>query len=1118
MPTPTNSRPPTRSRRTRPRLRPRALAFLGASLALPCLRAEQAEFLSDHPASPWLRHQQEWGEFGRDTAAARPGTAGSPLRIGQETFAKGLGHHANGEIVIDLDAGHYTAFRACVGVQWQGGQKGSVIFRIRADERTVFETGPMSDSDPARQVEVPLAGVRELRLIAGDAGDGIACDMANWAEARLACDPHTPRFGPATLAFDGVPAPPPSDSACGFALVACETGPQVAVMPAARSLTASVDRGEEVRCSIPIANLTEPLQITVEIAVTGDAPAEVELVTGTTSIVRRLAGNSSATLLSAPLTPGDAAEIALVARGVDGEAGVRWGELRWLRTDQTAGIPLAFPPPPATLPPPALPSYRPAIEQELIEWDWRMQDGIGTAREPRTWTQAIALILERGDRLIEHLAAASTLPAEHSAQWEVARRQYHELSATDAATESEWERLWRDLHGLRRAIALGNPLARTGPILFVKRVPSSFSHQLTQYSGRCARPGGGVFVLDAPGFSMQCRQLAATLPTGSYLHPEVAWDGTRVLFAFCQTDPLATDWRANTSQFYHLFEMAADGAEPRQLTDGPYDDFAPRCLPDGKILFLSTRRGGFHRCGQGPCPVHTLALANVDGSQPRVISFHETHEWDPAVLNDGRIIYTRWDYVDRHAVHYQQLWSARPDGSNVQAFYGNNTLNPVGVWEARPVPGSNRVMATAGAHHAMTAGSIILLDVTRGIDGLAPITRLTKDALFPESEFPVGPWHAPAGVTAPPAVPPEERRWPGHCYRTPCPLSESFFLAAYSFDPLIGEPQANRPNMFGLYLVDRFGNKELLYRDLNIGSVWPAPLRARPIPPAVPSTLAETEPGEGTFLLHDVYASWPQLNVSRGTIRRLRIVQVLPKTTPNANTPRVGLANASPGKQVLGTVAVEPDGSAYFRAPSGIPLAFQALDERGMAVQTMRSLTYLQPGEQTSCVGCHEDRATAPLPGRAPQAAQRAPSAIEPAPEGSRPLSYPILVQPVLDRHCAECHSASEPKAGIDLTGAPAGEFTASYNALAPRVPYSEWKGTPQANAEPLTRPDLFGARASPLMSMLLKGHNEVSLSGVEIERLVTWMDANALFYGTFDPGDQERQRRGERIAGPALE
>jgi hypothetical protein len=752
-------------------------------------------------------------------------------------------------------------------------------------------------------------------------------------------------------------------------------------------------------------------------------------------------------------------------------------------------------------------------EQEPLERDWRMQDGIGTARNPSTYADASALLLKRGDALLHDLREAGVDLRREQAEWERLRGM------------APGEETWRKLHELRRRIALCNPLAQVGPLLFVKQVPSCFSHQLTQYYGSCARPGGGIFVLDEPGVSMRCRQLATELPVGSYQHAEVSYDGKKVLFAFCPVDSAPANRETHLDRFYHLYEMSAAGEGLRQLTTGAYDDFAPRYLPDGHLVFTSTRRGGFHRCGRGPCPTYTLATANADGSDPHPLSFHETHEWDPAVLNDGRIIYTRWDYVDRHAVHYQQLWSAHPDGSNVRAFYGNHTLNPVGIWEAQPIPGSHRVMATAAAHHAMTAGSIILLDTTRGIDGPDPLTRLTPDALFPESEAPVAQgasgrstWHAPAGVATPPPVPPEAVRWPGHCYRTPWPLSEKYFLAAYSFDPLIGEPGANPPNQFGLYLVDCFGNKELLYRDAEISSLWPIPLRPRQQPPAYPSTA--TNAPTGTFFLQNVRAAWPYL--PDVPVSRLRILQVLPKTTPHANTPTVGLANASPGKQVLGTVPVEADGSAYFRAPAGLALAFQALDERGQSVQTMRSVVYLQPGENAACIGFHEPRASAPAPRGAALALQRSPSDIAPAPEGSRPLSYPLLVQPVLDKHCVSCHGGAQPRAGLVLSGAPQGRYTTSYNALAPRVSFSAWGGKPGdfrvANSEPLTQPDFFGARGSPLMKMLLRGHHKVVLDSADIERLATWMDANALFYGTFAPADQARQQRGERIAGPKLE
>lgn len=771
---------------------------------------------------------------------------------------------------------------------------------------------------------------------------------------------------------------------------------------------------------------------------------------------------------------------------------------------------------------PASPGATPS-EIKQIEEDWRKQDGIGTERAPSSLRAAVEKTLQRGDRLIADLQASGVDLGNKPSRWEALRGEFRKLAAGGTSDGPDWEQLWRNVHWLRREIVFANPLANVGPLLFVKQVPSMFSHQLTQYYGSCARPGGGVFVLDAPGRSMTCRQLAAgALPLGSYQHPEVSFDGKKILFAYCHAETTPTNRESHLDRFYHLYEMNADGTGLKQLTDGPYDDFAPRYLPDGRIVFISTRRGGFHRCGRGPCPVYTLALSNADGSNPRPISYHETHEWDPVVTHDGRVLYTRWDYVDRNAVFYQQLWSARPDGSDVRIFYGNNTYNPVGIWECRAVPGSKRVMATAAAHHAMTAGSIILVDVTRGVDGPEPITRLTPDAPFPESEVPVinrgsGKWFNPVGFTPPP-LPPEAVRWPGHCYRTPCPLSEKYFFAAYSFDPLIGEPDANWPGMFGLYLVDAFGNKELVYRDPEISSLWPVPLRPRPRPPVLPSLLDQTDRKEGVFLLKNVYAAWPPL--PQGSVKRLRIVQVLPKTTWHANDPMVGVAHASPGKQVLGTVPVEADGSAYFRAPAGVALAFQALDEFNRAVQIMRSVTYLQPGERTSCVGCHEPRSVTPATGRAPAALAREPSIIEPGPDGSKPLSYPLLVQPVLDKHCVRCHNPQKPEGKLVLTGEPEGRFTRSYNALAPRVSYSAWGGTPQrpSNSEPVTQPGFFGSLNDPLIKLLRQGHYDAVLSREDYDRLTTWMDANALFYGTFDPADQARQRRGERIAGPKLE
>ncbi|MCP5526518.1 MAG: hypothetical protein H7A47_06885 [Verrucomicrobiales bacterium] len=775
------------------------------------------------------------------------------------------------------------------------------------------------------------------------------------------------------------------------------------------------------------------------------------------------------------------------------------------------------------------PDLHAEIADALIEWDWRMQDGIQTPREPRTHRQAMAKLRDRMAALVAERHRLGNLNPDEANAWAA-------VAAVDwnaVGEGAESETLWLELHRLRRRLLLGHPLFPKAPLLYLKHVPSVMSHQLTQAYGYCARPGGGLFVLTEPGVSMRTRDLTPpALVPGNFMTPEISFDGSKVFFAYCpvQEAPIAWDFNDATRHLrYHLYELLPATGGLRPLTRGDTDNFSPVALPGGDVLYVSTQRGGFHRCGRGPCFVYTLARMGPDGQEPRSVSFHETHEWDPCLLNDGRVVYTRWDYVDRNAVHYEQLWSARPDGSDARICFGNNTWNPTGIWEARSIPGSNRLMATAGPHHGMSAGSIILVDPARGVDGPAPLTRLTPEVRFPESESPLAfgpnptgydfdtpvsqywraPFHEPWAETT---IPEEESRWPGHCYKSPWPLSETLFLVSYSFDQLVGEPGPNLANMFGLYLVDAFGNKELIYRDPAISSLWARPLAPRPAPPEIGSPVPEGTVGTGTFFVRDVRQGWPALPEDV-PVTQLRIIQVLLKTTPHADSPRVGAAFAAPGKQVLGTVPVEADGSACFEAPARTPVLFQALDARGRAVQTMRSLVYLQPGEHQSCVGCHEHRMTAPASAALPQALRRAPSRIAPGPDGSLPFSYPRLVQPVLDRHCVRCHDGQEPDRPV-LTGEPEGAFTKSYNALVSRVSFSAWN-RPDQNLEPLTEPLRFGASASPLVALLDGGHGEVRLSSADEERLYTWIDANALFYGTFDVAEQGKQLAGRMVAGP---
>ncbi len=289
----------------------------------------------------------------------------------------------------------------------------------------------------------------------------------------------------------------------------------------------------------------------------------------------------------------------------------------------------------------------------------------------------------------------------------------------------------------------------------------------------------------------------------------------------------------------------------------------------------------------------------------------------------------------------------------------------------------------------------------------------------------------------------------------------------------------------------------------------------------MPGTLDERLGDEGEFMVTDVRVSHFPIPENRRIVE-LRIFQVLPKSrTHVANKPRIGYANAESARMLLGTVPVEADGSAYFRAPAAKPLYFQAVDETGRAVQSMRSVTYLQPGERRTCIGCHEPRnqAVASHKGR-PRAGRRTPSAIKPGPEGTSPFSFPYLVQPILDKHCVGCHDGSQgkDKSKIALTGEPAGKFTKSYENLKPFVRWYEWGG---ASIEPIvTRPGRIGADESPLTKVLTDAVHapHLKLKDAELRRLYLWLDGNAPFYGAYETETRLAQKTGRLIPPPDLQ
>lgn len=716
-------------------------------------------------------------------------------------------------------------------------------------------------------------------------------------------------------------------------------------------------------------------------------------------------------------------------------------------------------------------------------------------------------VLERGQKLAADLASAG-VDTSRAAELlrEVAAK------APDATGEARGD-LWRLARHTVREMAFRNPLLSFDSILFAKQVPGSFSHMSDQYYGWWSRPGGGLFILSGwkTGEPVE-RCLTSSFPEGSFMRPELSWDGKRILFAYCRYYPHVAGLpdkqnKENVPEdaFYHVFEMNVDGTGVRQLTHGRYDDFDARYLPSGEIIFLSTRRGqktqasaanamatlnatlpdAYVRCGGDayrPVAVYTLHLMDRDGGNVRPLSPFENFEWTPSIASDGRILYARWDYIDRNNMPYMGLWSMNPDGTNPRMVYGNFTHSPHCVFEARPIPGSHKLIFTASAHHAITGGSLVLLDPLQGFDGPEPLTRLTPEVCFPEIEG-----------------------WPETYYTNPFPLSETYYLTAWSTECVARQGTSGPNNSIGLYLFDAFGNLELINRDSEISCMYPIPLRPRQMPQVIAGPVDWTG-GEGRFVLLDVYEGLG--DVPRGTVKALRVVAVPPKTQPNMNTPNLGVTSDDPGKCVLGTVPVESDGSASFRVPSGISVFFQALDEQGLAIQTMRTVSCVQPGQTLSCVGCHEPRNSAPGVRRA-AAPAREPSRLRPGPAGSWPLRYDELVQPVLDRRCIRCHnpqSKSEAAAAFDLSGAGSYERMLRWGkpSLADHVAQRYREGSSKVNAG--------AAQTSPMLAMLREGHHGVKLEQDEWDRLITWMDTYGQRLGSFSP-EQEQDLRDLRVA-----
>jgi len=648
---------------------------------------------------------------------------------------------------------------------------------------------------------------------------------------------------------------------------------------------------------------------------------------------------------------------------------------------------------------------------------------------------------------------------------------------------------------LRREVILSHKLLNFEKLLVNKRGPTGYSHQCDQYLGRHGRPGAGLTVLTnwkaAPKATVL---LEGKLPAGTTLHPDLSYDAKRVMFGFCDASPQNRNERR-----YWIYECDTDGTWVRQLTGNASDkmktwggrhtvlveDWDPCYLPDGGFVFISTRSQNFGRChGSRYTPSYLLYRGELPPvpSKPgvykdsgdvkiRQLSYGEANEWDPCVLPDGRIVYTRWDYINRHDTVFQSLWSTRPDGTDVRHYYGNYTRNPQMIAEARPIPGSDKIIATAMGHHSYTTGTMITVDVTKGEDGHEPLTRITPETKFPESEG----WGPP--------------------FATPWPLSEDLYLAAYSPERQARQGRVNSTNAYGIFLVDTVGGRELIYRDPEMSCFAPIPMQARKTPPAIPTLLKANETKKtAQVLIQNVYAA--RIRIEPGSVKAMRVNQIYGQPANSKTNPSV--ANNEILKSVVGTVPVQSDGSVGMTVPAGEPLQLQLLDKDGLAVMTMRTIIYFHPGEQASCVGCHENRGTPALPTRV-KAMSSYPVPTPPAgPKPEMALAFTQTVQPVLDKNCIGCHGLKDkPAAGVVLLGKRT-RWSQSYETLIKRkglvaVAYRNREST-------FTRVKEYYAHSGRLAAHLMsdKHRKHCKLSKDDFQRIVDWLDLNAQFYGDY--------------------
>ncbi|MCL1920602.1 MAG: hypothetical protein FWG50_05915 [Kiritimatiellaeota bacterium] len=541
---------------------------------------------------------------------------------------------------------------------------------------------------------------------------------------------------------------------------------------------------------------------------------------------------------------------------------------------------------------------------------------------------------------------------------------------------------------------------------------------------------------------------------GSVRDPHVDYDGRTVIFSY----------RPAGSDHYNLYQMLSDGTGLTRITSGPWDDYEPCRLPDGDIAFISTRSKRWVGCWY--TQVGTIHRCKPDGSGIACISSNIEHDNTPAVLPDGRLIYMRWEYVDRSQVEYHHLWTMNPDGTGVNVFYGN-MHSWIVMLGAQAIPGTQETLVCFSPGHGANdhAGHATIVTAANGPDCKESARRISN-------------------------------KW----IRDPFPLNRDLFVMAHEKS---------------LVLMNRAGKEEVLFAHPECNVHEPRLLTARPREPIIPSRVASGET-TGQLVLQDVYTGRNMTGVKRGDIKKLLILETLPKPVNFSGgmdvTTFLGTFNL---ERVVGTVPVEEDGSASFTVPAERSLFFVALDANGMSVKRMQSFCNVMPGETFTCVGCHEERNSAANAQPAPDtllALRRPPSAIEPFYGYPDVLDFQRDIQPILDRNCTACHNAAKRAGGVNLTAARTANHSAAYMTLLIHKQVADGRNG-LGNQPPRT----LGSSASPLLKRLSGGHKNVKATPEEWRTAWLWIESGAPYAGSYAAiRNTDQQHKSGHAAGAA--